>query len=211
MKTTKNSSTSKSENLIKDVRRNTKRIFSSEQKTIIIMEGIRGEMLVLFVNDYSRYTVHWELCSNMAKEDVKRSIEVAVIKAGVNKQNPPKLLSDNGPCYIAKELEAHLRGNYNIKQIHGAPLRPQTQGKIERYHRSMKNRINLHNYYSPSELDQAIGEWVEYYNNCRYHESLDNLTPADVYDGRGEQILELIRNIKLNSLENRRINYHKIT
>ena len=75
----------------------------------------------------------------------------------------------------------------------------------------MNNLINLHNYYSPSELDQAIGELVEYYNNCRYHESLDNLTPADVYYWRGEQILELRRNIKLNSLENRRINYHKIT
>ena len=75
----------------------------------------------------------------------------------------------------------------------------------------MNNLINLHNYYSPPELDQAIGELVEYYNNCRYHESLDNLTPADVYYWRGEQILELRRNFKLNYLENRRINYHKIT
>ena len=54
----------------------------------------------------------------MAKEDVKRSIEPAVIKAGVNKHNPPKLLYDNGLCYIAKELETHLSDNSNIKQIH---------------------------------------------------------------------------------------------
>ena len=70
------------------------------------------------IDDYSRYIVHWELCSNMAKEDVKRSIEPAVIKAGVNKYNPPKLLYDNGLCYIAKELETHLSDNSNIKQIH---------------------------------------------------------------------------------------------
>ena len=92
---------------------------------------------------------------------------------------------------------------YNIKQIHGVPLHPQTQGKIERYHRSMKNRINLHNYYSPSELELAIGEWVDHYNNCRYHESLQNLTPADVYFGRGEQTLELRAIIKQNSIEKR--------
>ena len=170
----------------------------------------RGMGMVLFI-DYSRYIVHWELCSNMAKEDVKRSVAKAVAKAGISLQNPPKLLSDNGPCYIAKELEVHLRDKYNIKQIHGAPLHPQTQGKIERYHRSMKNRINLHNYYSPSELELAIGEWVDHYSNCRYHESLQNLTPADVYFGRGEQTLELRATIKQNSLEKRRQDYHNFT
>jgi len=60
-----------------------------------------------------------------------------------------------------------------------------TQGKIERYHRSMKNRILLQNYYLPGQLEHSIDEFVEYYNNCRYHESLDNLTPADVYFRRG--------------------------
>ena len=50
-----------------------------------------------------------------------------------------------------------------------------TQGKIQRYHRSMKNRILLENYYLPSQLELSIGEFVEYYNNQRYHESLDNL------------------------------------
>ena len=65
-----------------------------------------------------------------------------------------------------------------------------TQGKIERYHRSMKNRILLENYYLPGQLEQSIEEFVEYYNNCRYHESLDNLTPADVYFGRGQAILK---------------------
>ena len=61
--------------------------------------------------------------------------------------------------------------------VRGKPNHPQTQGKIERYHRSMKNIVKLHHYYSPSELENAINDWVEYYNNERYHESLSNVTP----------------------------------
>ena len=66
-----------------------------------------------------------------------------------------------------------------------------THGKIERYHRSMKNPILLENYYLPGQLELSIGEFVEYYNNQRYHESLDNLTPIDVYFGRGPAILKV--------------------
>ncbi len=65
-----------------------------------------------------------------------------------------------------------------------------TQGKIERYHRSMKNVIKLLNYEYPGELEQAIGEFVEYYNKHRYHEALDNLTPEDVYFGREEKVVQ---------------------
>ena len=79
-------------------------------------------------------------------------------------------------------------------------LPPMTQGKIERYHRPMKNRILLENYYLPGELELNIGEFVTYYNNRRYHESLDNriynLTPADVYFGRGPTILKRRESIK---------------
>src|SRR6266571_2081834 len=81
---------------------------------------------------------------------------------------------------------------------------PMTQGKIERYHRSMKNRILLDNYYLPGQLEQSIEEFVSYYNNCRYHESLDNLTPADVYFGRGQVILERREKIKRKTIEQRR-------
>ena len=79
-----------------------------------------------------------------------------------------------------------------------------TQGKIERYHRSMKNRILLENYYLPGQLEQSIAEFVEYYNNCRYHESLDNLTPADVYFGRSQAILKRRDKIKRKTIEQRR-------
>ena len=103
------------------------------------------------------------------------------------KNNSPCLSSNNEPCYIASSLKQYLCKEYNIKHIHGKPLHPQTQGKIERYHRSMKNVIKLNHYFCPSELENAIDGWVKYYNERRFHESLDNLTPKDVYLGaRGE-------------------------
>lgn len=161
------------------------------------------------IDDYSRYIVHHELCKTMLKEDVMRTVDRAINKAGLKKQQAPKLLSDNGPCYIAHELKQYLADNHNIKQIHGAPLHPQTQGKIERYHRSMKNVVKLNNYFHPSQLSNAIDAWVNHYNNHRYHESLQNLTPADVYFGRGEKILEQRQILKQEALTERRNLYQK--
>ena len=88
------------------------------------------------------------------------------------------------------------------------PLHPQTQGKIERYHRSMKNVIKLNHYFCPSELEKAIDEWVKYYNERRFHESLDNLTPRDVYLGQGEKIKKIRETIKQNPI-NKRISENK--
>jgi len=64
-----------------------------------------------------------------------------------------------------------------------------TQGKIERYYRSLNNLITMRNYCAPGELDQEIGRFVAHYNNERVHESIKNLTPADVYYGRAREIL----------------------
>ena len=86
-------------------------------------------------------------------------------------------------------------------------MHPQTQGKIERYHRSMKNKVKLDNYYCPEELEEALRQFVHYYNHQRYHESLNNLTPADVYYGRGDAILRERKRIKQMTLDNRRSSY----
>lgn len=64
-------------------------------------------------------------------------------------------------------------------------MHQQTQGKIECWHQAMKNRVLLENYFLPGELEQAIGRFVDYYNQHRYHESLQNLTPANVFAGCG--------------------------
>jgi len=106
-----------------------------------------------------------------------------------------RLLSDNGPCYISKALSDYLEEE-EIGHSRGKPYHPMTQGKIERYHRSMKNLILLDHYYSPSELEDQIRVFVDYYNNHRYHEALNNVTPADVYYGRDFEILERREQIK---------------
>jgi transposase InsO family protein len=156
------------------------------------------------IDDYSRYIIHWELCKSMQWTDAKRTVESAMKKAGLRKGQAPKLLSDNGPSYVAKDLREHLDRAFGIKQIHGAPMHPQTQGKIERYHRSMKSVVKLHNYYCPAELEKAIEQFVDYYNNQRYHESLKNLVPADVYWGRAGKILKKRAILKEKSLKIRK-------
>lgn len=161
------------------------------------------------IDDYSRYIVHWELCRNMKVNDVRRTVDAAVKKAGLKKGQAPKLLSDNGSCYVAEELKEYLRNNHGMRQVHGKPAHPQTQGKIERYHRTMKNVVKLHHYYSPEELQAALEEFVNRYNNERYHESLKNLTPADVYYGRTDEILKTRQLIKSETLKNRKKLYYE--
>lgn len=167
------------------------------------VKGFGCYYLCTVLDDYSRYIIHWELCSSMSAQDVARSIDQAMLKAGLPHKNAPKLLSDNGPCYIANSLKEHLSTKFNMKHIHGKPLHPQTQGKIERYHRSMKRVIKLQHYFAPSELEEAIGEWVEYYNEQHYHESIGNLRPIDVYLGRQDQILKIREELKRDSLNQR--------
>ena len=132
------------------------------------------------LDDYSRFIISWDLRSKMTSKDVMPSLEKALQFAGLTENNAPMLLSDNGKCYLSNELRGFL-AERGIKAINGKPCHPQTQGKIERYHRTLKNVIRLDNYYSPDDLVHAISEFVDYYNNKRYHESLKNLTQADVY------------------------------
>ncbi len=142
--------------------------------------------LSTILDDYSRFIVSWELCSSMKARDVKSTLDKALSTVEVSYDNPPKLLSDNGSCYISHELAEYLQER-NIHHIRGRPLHPQTQGKIERYHRSMKNIVKLDNYYSPGQLETKLEEFVRYYNYHRYHESLQNLTPAEVYFGKDKK------------------------
>ena len=138
------------------------------------------------LDDYSRLILSWRLCSTMRAEDVKETLELAIYRTGVKDartQWRPRLLSDNGPCYLSKSLKEYLE-DHDMGHTRGKPFHPMTQGKIERYHRSMKNIILLDNYYLPKELEAEIARWVEHYNNERYHESLGNITPHDKYLGR---------------------------
>jgi transposase InsO family protein len=142
----------------------------------------------------------------MGEKDVEETLEVALKVSGLERarvRHRPRLLSDNGPAYLSNDLKKFLKTK-NMQHIRGAPYHPMTQGKIERFHRSMKNIVKLQNYYFPSELEQAISEFMEFYNHERFHESLDNLTPADVYFGRNEEVLSRREKIKEQTLRLRR-------
>ena len=105
--------------------------------------------------------------------------------------------------FLAKELKQFLKRQH-IEHIRGAPYHPMTQGKIERYHRSLKNIVKLQHYSSPSQLREAIADFVSYYNNQRYHESLENMTPADVYYGKEKEVQSKREKIKRETMALRR-------
>ncbi len=115
----------------------------------------------------------------------------------------PRLLSDNGPAYLSNALEKYIKRK-DMEHVRGAPYHPMTQGKIERWHRTMKNVVKLENYYSPEDLKVAIAKFVKYYNQERYHESLNNTTPADVYYGRAEEVKTRREKIKKRTLRERK-------
>ena len=162
--------------------------------------------LASVLDDYSRYIISWKLFASMSTEDVKEVLDLAIEKSGIDKihvRHRPRLLSDNGPCYISAELKKYMYEK-EMKHIRGRPYHPMTQGKIERYHRSMKNVVKLQNYYLPWELETEIAKFIDYYNNERYHEAINNLIPVDMYYGRAQKILTQRDIIKRQTMQNRR-------
>ena len=168
-----------------------------------------GYYLSTVLDDFSRYILAWKLSPTMGATDVTETLDRALAFTGVDQvrvKHRPRLLSDNGPAYLSGELREYL-SERRMAHTRGAPYHPQTQGKIERYHRTMKNVVKLQHYYFPSELEAALKDFVAYYNNERYHESLDNVTPADVYFGRQYAVLSERSKIKRRTMERRKREY----
>jgi transposase InsO family protein len=162
--------------------------------------------LSTILDDFSRYIIAWKLTKSMSAEDVKDTLDLAVQESGIDKvkvRHRPRLLSDNGACYLAKDLQEYL-AEKEMAHTRGRPYHPMTQGKIERYHRTMKNIIKLQHYYLPWDLEREINSFVQYYNHERVHESLDNMTPADVYHGRAREIKMMRTIVKEQTLLQRR-------
>jgi transposase InsO family protein len=167
--------------------------------------------LSTILDDYSRYIISWKLCTNMRAEDVTDTLDLALQASGcdqVHVVHKPRLLSDNGSSYVSGDLAEWLQ-NKGMKHSRGAPYHPQTQGKIERWHQTLKNRILLENYFLPGDLEAQIEAFVDHYNHQRYHESLNNVTPSDVYFGRDKAILKQREEIKRKTFEARRLQHRK--
>ena len=165
--------------------------------------------LSTILDDFSRSIIAWKLCTTMKADDVTDTLQLALAASGCGGArvvHKPRLLSDNGPSDVSGELADWL-AEEGMSHVRGAPCHPQTQGKIERWHQTLKNRILLENYFLPGDLEAHLERFVDHYNHRRSHQSLKNLTPADVYFGRGPTILLKRERIKRETITQRRLQH----
>jgi putative transposase len=166
--------------------------------------------LVTVMDDYSRFILAWKLQKDMSANSLIEVVQEAVDATGMTDvpiEDRTRLLSDNGAGYVSKAFRNYLR-LVGIGHILAAPFHPQTNGKIERYHRSIKGELSLLPYELPSQLERAITDFVDYYNYRRYHKALGNVTPADVLYSRREEILKRRKEVQIHTF-NRRRDYNR--
>ncbi len=167
--------------------------------------------LVTVMDDYSRFILAWELKSDMAAGSLIDVVQKAVDFTGMTDvpvEDRTVLLSDNGAGYLSRQFGEYL-SLVGMRHIVASPYHPQTNGKIERYHRSIKGELKLLPYEMPSALEKAIAAFIEYYNHRRYHEGLGDVTPYDVYMGRHLEIIQKRKETKSKTLAERK-NYNRI-
>jgi putative transposase len=166
--------------------------------------------LVTVMDDYSRFILAWKLQRDMSANSLIEVIQEAVDATGMTEvpvEDRTRLLSDNGAGYVSRAFRNYLR-LVGIGHILAAPFHPQTNGKLERYHQSIKREVNQVPYELPGQLERAVADFVEYYNFRRYHKALGNVTPADVLQGRREQILKRRKEVQIQTI-NRRRDYNR--
>jgi len=162
------------------------------------------------MDDYSRFILAWKLQRDMSANSLIEVIQEAIDATRmteVSVEDRTRLLSDNGAGYVSRAFRNYLR-LVGIGHILAAPFHPQTNGKLERYHQSIKQEVNQVPYELPGQLERAIADFVEYYNFRRYHKALGNVTPADVLQGRREQILQRRKEVQIQTI-NRRRDYNR--
>jgi|TARA_B100000315_G_scaffold102355_1_gene93882 transposase InsO family protein len=162
--------------------------------------------LVTVMDDFSRFILSHKLQRDMTSDSFIEVVQEAVDKTDMTEvpvADRTRLLSDNGSGYVSRAFRDYLR-LVGIRHILAAPCHPQTNGKLERYHQTIKRDVNQVPYEMPSELEEAIAAFVGYYNHRRYHMALGNVTPADVLNGRREQILQRRKEVQAQTIERRR-------
>jgi transposase InsO family protein len=162
--------------------------------------------LVTVMDDYSRFILAHRLQRDMTADSFIEVIQDAVDRTGMDQvplTDRTRLLSDNGPGYVSRAFRDYL-GMVGIKHILATPFHPQTNGKLERYHQTIKRDVNQVPYELPADLEAAIAAFVSYYNYRRYHKALGNVTPSDVLRGRREEILQRRKEVQVQTIERRR-------
>ena len=161
------------------------------------------------LDDFSRFIVAWKLCATMKALDVTATLDLALAASGLDQMtvvHRPRLLSDNGSSYVATDLAEWL-DQQNMEHVRGAPFtrrpRARSSAGIRRSRTASCSSITT----CPAISNARSPTFVAHYNHARYHESLDNLTPADVYFGRAETVLLERERIKRQTIANRRLQH----
>ena len=161
--------------------------------------------MVTVMDDYSRAILAWKLQRDMTADSLIQVVQLAIDATGMTEahlEDRTRLLSEDGSGYVSGAFRDYL-SLIGIRHILAAPYHPQTNGKLERYHQSIKQEVNQVPYEVPGDLEVAIAGFVDYYNNRRYHKALGNVTPDDVLNGRREGILIRRREAKAQTLQRR--------
>ena len=162
--------------------------------------------MVTVLDDYSRFILAWRLQVDMTSPSLIDVVQDAVDRTGMTDvpvEDRTKLLSDNGSGYISRAFQEYVQ-LVGIRHIFAAPYHPQTNGKLERYHQTLKRTVNQVPYDVPEDLQCAIEKFVDFYNYRRYHKSLKDITPSDMLAGRQDQILARRKESKDRSLQRRK-------
>jgi transposase InsO family protein len=156
------------------------------------------------LDDRSRFLLHHDLRPYERAADAVEvfdgAVEFALSTHGLVAR---RIISDHGKCFEARDTRLYLAMK-GIRPIYSRAHHPQTLGKLERLHRTMKETVNLHVYDSPEELSRQIDRFYRFYNYERYHEALGNVTPADVYFGRADALLARRKALKAATMHERR-------
>jgi putative transposase len=155
----------------------------------VFVEGYGFFYLFSVMDAFSRYVVHWELRPTMTTDDAKEVVLAAVRKAGITPEYGLRLLHDNGTQFVSRSFKRFLR-DLKILQVRTAYRHPETNGRLERYHLTLKDAtVRLETYRTPAAARAAIEHFVYEYNTQRPHQALDYVTPASVHFGYADELL----------------------
>lgn len=137
--------------------------------------------LCSLLDGYSRYIVHWEIRESMTEGDVEIVIQRAMEKFP---DLSPRIISDNGPQFVARDFKEFVRLS-GMTHVRTRPFYPQSNGKIERWHQSLKSEcIRPKTPISLEDARRIVGEFVDYYNQVRLHSAIGYVAPKDKLEGR---------------------------